>query len=581
MIRWSYVLPRLALLLVVLVVAHFGLPPLLRWTLVRSLESTTGTEVDVAGVWTSFTRGEIRIGELRVAHDASSTRNVLQFDSARLALDMSELTHQRYIIDQAQIHGLKFNTPRTGTGASSHDIELTDPGVNDLARRGQQQAEKWLRQVTAALEIRLEDEFESIRLARQLAQRWPEDFRQLQAEARRIRLAAIELHQAFTRLSTQTDRRSQIAVLQRRWSEVSQLRERIATLHRRATQLAGQIQVDRDSIDTALQRDRDNLREKLRMTQLDDELLSNYLLDAEARRWWDQLRPWLELAGWLTRTPDANTIGDRGRYVQYGEATTKPRFLIRAADLDGQLWFAGHQVDFAGQARNLRLVGQYGDALDAHPSQLKLTTRGPFTAQIQTQFDTVAGTPRQQVVLRCDDLSVPARRWGATDGLHLAVAPSTLRLQARLVATRGRLDGRFRVTQQGIELEIAPVTNAAFAPMLAPLTAAAAKIDRIDILVDISGTLAAPQWQLQSDLGSQLREQLQLAAEQIVREQAERLAAEAQLHLDAEQTRLQQQLADQQQSLQQQLDAAAQVLSGLAQPVASRFKPLGNLLRQL
>ncbi len=580
MIRWSYLLPRLAIVFALLIVTHFGASPLLRWALVRSLESTTGTEVEVDHVWASLTQSTIRIGALRVARDASSTTNVFQFDSAHLALDIGQLTHRRCVVDHAQIHGLQFNTPRTDAPADRPSVDLTAPDTRDLVRRGRRQTEQWLRQLAAVLEVRVEDEFDSIPLARELARRWPADYRQLEEEARQIRRSAIELHQAFTKLSAQSDAMSQIAELQRRWPEVSQLSTKIATLHQRAVELANQIQADRDAIDTALQHDRENLREKLRITQLDGQLLGDYLLNGEAGRWWRQLKPWLEVASWLTRTPDTNALGNRGRNVNYEKTAAQPGFLIRNAGLDGRLWLAGHQVDFSGQARHLTFLGQYGDASSAPPTELNLITRGPFTARILTRLDRVADAPRQQIVLRCDDLPVPARRWGAADSVQISVAPSRLQLQARLIATRGSLDGRFRITQQDVSLTMVPTTNAALAPLFAPLTAAAAKINRIDVLVDVSGTLDAPRWQLQTDLGRQLQSQLQRAAEQLVREQTERLLAEAQQRLDAELAQLQQQLASRQQLLQQQLNAGKQLLSGLPQPVASRLLPFGNLLRQ-
>ena len=152
MIRWTYLLPRLALVLLALAIVQLGAPPLLRWVLVRSLESTTGTEVELAKVSTSLTRSEMHISGFQIARRSTSQTNVLQFDSAHLALDVNALTHQRCVVDRAEIRGLRFNTPRALGSAQSHRIEIAAPDVSDLARQGQRQSQQWLEQVVSIRE---------------------------------------------------------------------------------------------------------------------------------------------------------------------------------------------------------------------------------------------------------------------------------------------------------------------------------------------------------------------------------------------------------------------------------------------
>ena len=62
--------------------------------------------------------------------------------------------------------------------------------------------------------------------------------------------------------------------------------------------------------------------------------------------------------------------------------------------------------------------------------------------------------------------------------------------------------------------------------------------------------------------------------------QAKRLTTEAELELETAMVDLQQRLHTEEEMLQKQLGAASQVLSGIAEPVASRFQPIGDLLRR-
>jgi hypothetical protein len=81
-------------------------------------------------------------------------------------------------------------------------------------------------------------------------------------------------------------------------------------------------------------------------------------------------------------------------------------------------------------------------------------------------------------------------------------------------------------------------------------------------------------------VGSQSQQRFQLAVEQLVRQHTERLVAEAERRQETQLEPWKQQLPVQHNQLQQQLAATQHLLSSLAQPVASRFQPLGQRLRR-
>ena len=270
--------------------------------------------------------------------------------------------------------------------------------------------------------------------------------------------------------------------------------------------LAQQLERDQQSISNALENDRQNLQEKLHLAQLNGQQLNELLLDGEMRRWWGQLKPWLELAQLLTESPESNELGNRGRFVEFETKATEPSYLIRIAHLDGQLELAGHEIAFLGEASDLTLPGRHGVAQLDRPTRMKLVTQGPFTAQLFTQLDQIAGTPRQQLALRCDDLPVPGRTWGDEDSLSVAVAPSRVQVQARLVAHDGQIEGKVRVTQRDIELRVRGTDRAVPEMLIEPLHDSVAAIEQLDLWVDLSGSIAAPECRLRSDLGTNCRD---------------------------------------------------------------------------
>ena len=78
MIRWSYVLPRLGVLIVLLLVVQFTVPVLLKWTMIQAVEMTTGMAVEVDRTWASVLRGRVQVDDVQIASSPASERNALK-----------------------------------------------------------------------------------------------------------------------------------------------------------------------------------------------------------------------------------------------------------------------------------------------------------------------------------------------------------------------------------------------------------------------------------------------------------------------------------------------------------------------
>ena len=102
----------------------------------------------------------------------------------------------------------------------------------------------------------MEEEFESVRLARELAERWPAEYERLEVQVRTCRDSAERLHQLLSRPLTIPANGQEFAALQQRWEDVKRLRGEIDDLRARLEQLPRQVVADRAAIQTALSQDR-------------------------------------------------------------------------------------------------------------------------------------------------------------------------------------------------------------------------------------------------------------------------------------------------------------------------------------
>ncbi len=580
MIRWSYLLPRVLLLLTLLTAAHYAIPLVLRWGMIRAIETATGTQADVRQAWASLARGEVRIGDLQIARSELSDRNLFQCDSATLALNLNALAHQRLVVDEAQIRGIRWNAPRRFDATGAAHFSLPTPDMSQLARSGGALSRRWLDDAARMLQRRVEDEFPSLQTARQMAERWPQEYRDLQQQVRQCHQSALQLYETFTATPPASEVGETLSQLQQRWQDVVGLRQRISQLQERLAQLARQIERDRVTIAAAFAADREKLLQTMSLARLDDQRLDSYLLDSEIHQWWTRLQPWLEFAQWLNESPEMNELGHRGTVVPFTVNEALPTLLLRSATLDGQICLAGHEVSFLGQACDWAIGTDSSSPRPTTPARLHLVTQGSFLARLDLQLDSVDGVPRRQIALQCDSMPLAARSWGHESGWTVAVAPGTAQIRARLTATGDSLDGRIQLIQNEIQLTVTPGAGGSLDTLWPPLAQAANGIDHFELSAAVTGQVGAPQWEIESNLGRQLQQRFQTALEQILCEQTERLVAEANHRLQTQIKQWGQQLPGQQAQLQQQLAATQQLLSTLAQPVASRFQPLGRLLQR-
>ena len=117
--RWQYVVPRLAVIAVVVLAVRFGLDPAIRWAIIFAGESAIGAKVEVADVTTSLRGGEVTITGIAAANPGKPMRNLLESSQVRLHVDGTQLLRKRVVVHDGRIEGLKFDSERTVSGALS------------------------------------------------------------------------------------------------------------------------------------------------------------------------------------------------------------------------------------------------------------------------------------------------------------------------------------------------------------------------------------------------------------------------------------------------------------------------------
>jgi len=422
----------------------------------------------------------------------------------------------------------------------------------------------------------VEEEFESVRLARELAERWPAEYERLEAQVRTCRDSAERLHQLLSRPLSIPANGQEFAALQQRWEDVKRLRAEIDDLRARLEQLPRQVVADRAAIQTALSQDRAKLRDAMRLTRLSGEQLNSYLLGSETYQLWVQIRPWLRAVQWLNQSPEFEEKANRGTVVRFDADTPLPDFLIRSATLDGRVLINGHDFRFTGTAEDLtKDQKRWG-----RPTRIHVATDGPFRASINAELDVTGDVPRQSLSFHCADLPRAGRTFGSAETLAVGVAPGRAEVRVAVAVEGDRLTGKVFASEKQIHL------TAAVGPDLGPpvlrelVESVFHDVDALEMTIDIGGTVTAPRWKIDSEFGPLLTARIQDTFHRAVETHARQLAEEADRRIAAQMQRLEQLLDARHTNLTRQLGVGEQLLSSLTKPVASQIKPLEQMLRR-
>jgi uncharacterized protein (TIGR03545 family) len=111
-IRKSFAIP-FVILIIALIAFFSSLGFFIKSSLVKSIQSATGSEVNIAHVDVKYLPFTLQIHGLQVSDPKNLNRNMSEFDYAILSINTEEIFKKRLIIESFQIDNLEFNKKRS------------------------------------------------------------------------------------------------------------------------------------------------------------------------------------------------------------------------------------------------------------------------------------------------------------------------------------------------------------------------------------------------------------------------------------------------------------------------------------
>lgn len=564
MIRWRYIIPRVALFTLFLGLSTLALNPVVRWGIVRTGQSVTGARVEIDHVRAALVKGFVKLDGFRAADPKRSMKNLFEADHVHLNIDRQALSRRRFVITHGKAIGFRLGTDRQSPGT------LTIPSKAGyeaaLAEQFADSGKQWLEQAATRLAADAEPNLQSLDLAKQLLTRWPHEYETIETQTGAMQ-AQIERIQKLIDESGDNPLRN-IESYQQAIAELEAIHSQTFELRGSLDRLRQQLLMDKDSVDKARQRDEAYLTKKLQLEPLNTVQLSEYLMGPELG---DRLVRVLEWLQWGRKqipgtTPLPLAHRSRGNFVFFPGMESKPETVIRALSLSGKGEFDGVPVKLEGVVRGLSSDPKLSDG----PVEIALRTTGARKMIVKATLDMRGEVPHDVVNIECPDLPQPARVLGQADKLAVSVSRASAHLSVRMEIIGNSIDGELLMKQEGVQLT--PTLNPEFGgDQISGFVASSLEgVDRIGARAQIGGTLDEPLWKLDSNLGPALAEGITRAIDSHVNNDHQQLLAKTYAEVDSHLTRLDQAFETKQSEMLSQLEIGHGQIERINQIIATR-----------
>lgn len=565
MIRWRYLVPRILIVLVVMLLLGQMLPPLVRSATVKVGQAVFRARVDVGGVDVGLFPPRLGYRDVQIGNASRNRqmRNLVSADRIAMTIDGSALLRRRYLIREAKVSGLQFDSQRLTSG---HLQRAAAPKSSEPS-----QAALWMSRLLNSAggavqqqAAELVAQSESRRRGDEIRHRWQVEYDALAARASELETSIKRVHETAKGIENPLRDWSRVdATL----TEAREIQRELAAVRKRLDELPLQIQADMLSLEQAKQADLQRVRELLPVDLDGGRSLGPGLLAEAIRNQIERVRGYLDAGRNVSRMTVAAPKAERrrGRVINLQRGRPQPTLLVGRCEIAGVLTSGGRPYQLAGVIENLCTQPQ----LRPHPLRARLRLDGDQTARIDYVRDDSADQPREMVTLHWPDAKAPTLRLGVPGRIDLDVRDGRREWWVQLHRVGERIDGRFVARRIETRIELQSHDPAANSPMLAILQQRLASVDRIEIDATLAGTWDAPQLALSTNLSGVLNAALRDAATaQVAEVRAELRDQIDQLH--AEQlARLQRWSADQQGGASELLAKADATVQQISQKVLS------------
>lgn len=506
--RWSYLAPRLVLLLLIWAFLFFAFDPLLKWGMIKGLEKAAGARAEISSVKTTLLPPSLAVKGLAVGDAKAEFSNLCEFSSLDFRMEGRPLLEKKFVINRASLAGLKFGTPRK-TSARLPLVPEEKPSAFAL----EMQASSKNFALDRAGDIKADavgsytvdpDSLRSVKLAKELERKYEEDYKKLaeQADFARYQARMDAIKAGYEKAKGESNIAKQAKDYAAAGKELKKLSEDFKKDKAELEGALAEARAAMKAVEEARRADTADVMGRMKLPSLDKASLARMLAGPAIAGKTEKAMKWLAMARrYMPAGASAKTLAAeaaRGRVVHFPKEHAWPSFLIRELEVSGVLDL-GEPLDYAGRIEGITTQPKvYGKPLVADIKGSKGARRLQANALVDATGDALAA----RALLSYSGMSVKDLKLGSDSSVSVDIA-GTGAFDGKVTVEGENLSGKAAFNISGASFS--PKADAVKTPQVREaLLGSFSALNSASIWSEISGTLKQPAFSVDTDLAAAL-----------------------------------------------------------------------------
>lgn len=505
--RWSYIAPRLVLLLVVWAFSFFAFDPLLKWGLVKGIEKGTKARAEIASVKTTFMPPSLRIRDVTVADPDKEFSNLVQFSELTFAAEGAPLLEKKFVVDEGSLKGLRFGTPRKTSGKlpfaeKEKPSAMVEKMKKESAAVIMDTAAGARENVTADYKVDAGD-LESVKLAKQLDESYQKDYDAISAKFGddKYQAGLDGLKARYEKAKDEKNFIKQAKDYADIGKDVKKLTDQFNTDRKEAEEALARAKDGFKAVDEARKRDQAAVMAKMKLPSMDKESIARMLVGKASAEKADKAMKFIALAKKYMPSGTKGVLkseAPRGRIVSFPKEHAYPTLLVRKLQLTGELGLED-PLEYTGTIEGITTQPSvYGKPAIAAIKGAKGERKMAFTATLDA---------RGELLKTSSDLSytgIPVKKMtlGSPSSLLVDITGGTASFEATLKTEGEQVAGKAAAHLSGARFT--PQSDSFKGPLRSAVQSSFAGLSSAVIDAGISGTLKDPKLDVHTDLADAL-----------------------------------------------------------------------------
>lgn len=510
--RWGYLIPRIIILSIVWAFFAFGFDPLLRSGATTGLQSITGAKVDIDNITTGFFPPRFNVDKVALASASKPGSNIVEFETASFHLAGQPLLHRNYVVDEATITGVRFQTSRNDNGQLEID-ENEEPGgpviPEWLQDKMKNLGDEWLEQFTDQAKAQLDpNRLQTYQVGNELYVKWDRRFDEVNLAIKTTKQRA-ELLQQQIKQAKDAETVQQIQMyLQIAQNADILLKDSQGFVVTLKTNMPTEIRQDFARLDQAQQNDRQMVASTIQSLKPDSGRITESLIGEEMYLQLQHLLSWVDTIKTyqeqLKAPPEPER--SRGRYFEFPILNPTPKMLCRKVLMDGELMLSDIPTPFRAVLTDVTSDPK----LHGQPALLQVQTGGERPVQLVIRHDATSDIAVTALSADFVDETEHLLTAGKPNAERLTASLDNLHWKAKVTLTEGQIDGRVELQSRFGKSNFQ--TSRPYATALAAVADQTLQsIHTVNAVIDLKGSALRPEVTMTSDLGTQVADGFQTA----------------------------------------------------------------------